>query len=92
MEAPAVTVAKLTDEMFAAHPDQGFNRFTIWESMARAEGRAPIAIPEQVRAYVLGQADKTVAASIQARSASCFLLPTSTYAASVMFASSPSSV
>lgn len=85
-EAPAVAVAKLTEEMFAAHPDQGFNRFTIWASMARAEGRAPIAIPEQVRAYVLGQADKTVAASIQARSASCFLLPTSTYAASVMFA------
>ncbi len=84
-EAPAVTVAKLTEEMFAAQPDQGFNRFTIWKSMARAEGRAPIVIPEPVRDYVLGQADQTVAASIQARSASSVLLPTGTYAASVMF-------
>lgn len=85
-EAPAVAVAKLTEEMLAADPDQGFRRFTIWESMSSTEGRDPIAIPGPVRDHLLGRADQTVTASIQARSASSLLLPTSTYAASVMFA------
>ena len=85
-EAPAVTVAKLTDEMFEARPEQGFSRFSIWQSMPSTEGRAPIAIPGMVRDYMLCQADQTVAASIQARSAGSILMPTSAYAASAMFA------
>lgn len=90
-EAPAVTVANLTDKMLEANPEQRPNRYAIWESMTNTEGRAPIAIPGPVREHLLAQADQTVAATIQARSASGFLLPTSAYAASVTFAAARTS-
>lgn len=86
VEAPADTVAGLAEKMFAERPDQGVNRYGVWASMASTQGRTPIPIPGPVRDHVVDQADQTVAAAIQARSASSILLPTSTYAATVMFA------